>query len=328
LLDGGATTEKTKCMLFDNTGATILEQVEITPTVATTHKIPVGGVSIFTTGSNPPEQLMQVIHATSNASAESGIQEVCILAVELTERDVFNSSLGATDTTSGTYANKVSITITPPSAGDYLIIGHSTETESTTSTNGKTQLYNGTTGINPIEGQDNKGIAIQPFTYMARVTNLSSPQTWSIQHARYAGSGTATIANARLLALRLADFPAAYWAEDRTPHTSTGAYQDSAVVGPVTPAAADHMVIATGLVTMSANGLTTLAGNKINATDGDVGTTFSQETAFAGFRKSWLALRKRTETATSTTWKTRYSRVSGTETITSQDHVIAVLRLL
>jgi len=289
-----------------------------------------GGMAIYTSTASPGSKTFRVEYAVSNASTTAGIKEVSILVLELGTNDKFFESTGASSTSSASYVNKTSLSFTPPSSGDYLLMAHAVKTQSDGGTDCRVRFSNGTTDyVIPSLFYTVTGDCI-PYVQMVFATALSAAQSWTIDHFRLDGVGTTTLQEARIVALRLADFEHAYCAEDRTPHTTILAtFANSASVA-ATALAVDHAVLACGIVDMSSTGQVTYASNKVNAGSGggsDVGSAFSAVNGSVGFNKVWWEFRKRTETAVSTTWRTQYNRVSGTETPTHDENVIAVLQL-
>jgi hypothetical protein len=135
------------------------------------------------------------------------MSEAVIFALELGANDITAESTGTSSTSSTTWQTKVTLSFTPPSAGDYLIVGHRIVSASEAdANNAKTRLYNGAVAYsaralnwwNPAD----HNCALSPV-YAA---NLSGAQSWQIQYAKNSGTGSVSIKGARTLALRLADF--------------------------------------------------------------------------------------------------------------------------
>ena len=326
-LDGSSGTLLAKARLQNTTDTVTLNEQWDRPYIVTTQKHTFGGMAYYTSSASPASHTFEVQVASETASQTLGASECVLFVLELGANDITDESTGTTNSSTTSYAAKVTASWTPGSAGDYLIVCSMETQQSASGNEPALRIYNGTTAYSDINFHDwrvatNKGC----YFGMAKGTNLSSAQTWTGEFNRHAGSGTSTVSNARILALRLSDFEASFIGEDRTSHNTTSTtYADAATVTG-TPAAVDHILIACGNLT-NCNSVS-LGGNKVNAAGSDVGTIFSVECSdVTGWLYPWMAIRKRTEAASSTTWKTQYNRVSGAQTIAHDEAVIAVLQL-
>ncbi|CAB4192672.1 hypothetical protein UFOVP1244_60 [uncultured Caudovirales phage] len=329
LLDIVTSTVGAKARLQNTTAGTTTEATILTGWNSTTLNMQGGGMAIYTSPGSPVSQTFEIQYATTNAGTAAGISEASIFIMELSASDVFAQSLGQTISTSSTYATKVTLTFTPATAGDYFIIGHFTKTQGDDNSGGKAKLYDQVPNTYEISelgfwlAQD-----INSYMNVARAVNISAAQTWKIDFARSSGTANAVIADATILALRMDGFANKYWAEDRSAETSTSTtYVADAAAVTATPAAETHLLFATGYNSMSSSGISTTAGNKVQAAGADVGTRFSTLAGATGFWNNWTSIRMRVETASSTTWQIMYNRVTGAETASFNNNVIAVMQI-
>ena len=175
---------------------------------------------------------------------------------------------------------------------------------------------------------------IIPYTALIPLSGIAGGSSHSIalQFASDGAGNQVTIQNVNITVLNLGAFLNAYTAEDRTQHTSTSTTDADSASVTATPEAADHLILAAGQTTTSAAASTTSTRQKVNIGGSDIGTVFADIPGWGpndttGYKWSWWFTRKRTETNTSTTWKTRYARSTGSANALSDQHVIAALRL-
>lgn len=322
-----STNNQAYARLQNTTAATTLaETFHGTPsTTVATSKHFFGGIAIYTSGGSPSSTTFQV-QCKATAGGTVGAQESTLIAIKLETGDQFNSAASETSSTSTTYASKVGLSWTPASAGDYLVIASAERRPA--SGEGRTRLNISGSAASTAD-KNNYWFSTDQASYcaMARMVNVSGAQTADLEFSSSSASA-AYIRNANIVALRLSNFDARFWAEDRTLNSSTsGTYAASAsVVG--TPAAVAHLILAAGISSTNAASANDGTGLKISAGGGDIGTNFFSGCGYSGYWWSWMQFRVRTESAATTTWQTQYARTVGTATAQSDEHVIAVLQLV
>lgn len=150
------------------------------------------------------------------ANITNNIQNYSLSGLELTTADQENYSGGQSDSTSTTYATKASVTITQP--GDYLIIASASLLQSAADVT-KCRVFDGTTAYGEsisIFAQDTSNWV--PYWHARRLTLTN--QTISLQYGINA-TGTASIREATVIALKLSGFRNSYYAEQMTEQTTT-----------------------------------------------------------------------------------------------------------
>lgn len=323
LLDN-STTNQTYARLQNTTDAvTMSETWTGTPVAdASTSKHYFGGVAIYTSGTSPVSTTFQV-QCKATAASTMGAQEGSLIAIKLEAGDQYNSSTAESTSTSTSWGSKVGLSWTPASAGDYLIIASGERR----GTDGRCRLNVNGTGVSTAN-KTNYGFTSDqaPYCGMARLVNVSGAQTVDLEYSSSSTFAT-YIRNAYIVALRLDNFDARFWAEDRSSHSSTSStYVTSASVTD-TPAAVAHLIVAAGITSTGAASTADGTGQKITAGGSDLGTNFYSGRGYSGYWWSWMQPRVRTESASSTTWETKYARTVGTGSAVSDEHVLAVLQL-
>ena len=319
-------TGRNKARLQNVTAGTTIAEINITPE-ATTARVSVGGAELYT-GTGVSTQI-QIQYCSPVGTTTTGLSESSLMIIAVGASDVAAESTGDTASSSTSYLTKVS-TGSFGTAGDYLIVG-SAKVLPGASGAPKIQITDGTTPLGVVLENDDTS-EIRPYFALRKVT-LAAAATHTLDFAVV--SGTHTIRNARIFAFRMSGFDNYYWGEDRTQHTiaATDGYHDSSCAVSATPQNLVHFIVASGTIADTTGTQATFLANKIN--DGaagagtDIGTIFSTISANVTLPSYsfWIAQRRITPAAAAKTWTTRYSRTSGTATMGSDEHVLAVLQL-
>lgn len=178
-----------------------------------TDQLSVGGAYSYVGGTNKTFTL----DALEEATITNDIENYSLSGLELDDSDLQNYDGGQTDSTSTTYATKASVTITEP--GDYLIIASASLLQSAAAVT-KCRVFDGTTAYGEttaIYAQDVSNWV--PYWHVRKLTLTN--QTISLQIGRVAATGTASIREASVIALKLDKFENNYYAEQMTEQTTT-----------------------------------------------------------------------------------------------------------
>ncbi len=176
----------------------------------------------------------------TEVSSTVSIKEMRIAALKLVAADEYAESLGESTSMSDTPVTKVTLTFTPATTGDYLII-YSAQTQIATVSSGVEVIltHSGTDyGLSQQEAKDSTDY----FAHMGMVKlNLAnSSQTFILTFRRNVASGTAGIKNARVVALRLDEFHSTSDATQRTQQNTTSATYVDALSHTFTPKAEQY----------------------------------------------------------------------------------------
>ena len=225
LINNSTTTAAaTKLRLQDDTGAATLSETLCAMKVAT-DRMCFATATLYTSSGSPSSTSFKTQYAAGTGTTTAYASG--ITALKLGSNDQSNSSTSESTTTSTSQQDKVTITFTPGSTGDYLLImGCDVSHTSTTSSNGVNTVIDvdGTDYCltqTAMDGADDYKSIMQ----FVKVNLDNTSHTIKLQYANAAASGTAKIKNAYLIALRWSDFNNAYYSEQRTKQTG-GAAKD------------------------------------------------------------------------------------------------------
>jgi len=201
-----------------------------------------GSAVVETFGTSPGSQTYVVQYRTSSTAGTARIKNASIIAIRLNSDDQYTASTARSTTTSSSYQDKATLTFTPATSGDYLIIASASVDSSSTSRDWRAQL--------DIDGSTYNNSNVEPVSTSNRNSwgafrkiNLSNAShTAKIQYSIESGA-TAGITYAHLIALRLDQFAANYYGETNTytTYTNTSYQSHASVTG--TPTAADHLIL-------------------------------------------------------------------------------------
>lgn len=178
---------------------------------------------VISFGAAPPEFTCTVGFSAEGTIYTAYIKDVRITAFKLEQDDkgIFNS--GSISTTSTSWQDAASLTFTPPSAGDYLII-----TRATLRTNyaGASAIISAVLDVDGTESGQGQLCARSILTQSSwgtiqKVTLPASSKTIKIKYRTNDALREVHIADRVLIALRLSDFGGALYVEDNTVASTT-----------------------------------------------------------------------------------------------------------
>ena len=182
------------------------------------------GITRLTFGSAPGEQQLDVNINSSHVGDTTKIRDVRLLLIKADSADVYAESLAQVNTSSTSWQTAATLTFTPASPGDYLVIASATRASNANLGAMRCRLNDVTTAITYgdrvwycKDDWDN-----QAFAVMERLTLIAAPRTLQLQYRSESGT-LCYIQGARILALRLDAFEAAYFASNHTAQNTTRA---------------------------------------------------------------------------------------------------------
>jgi hypothetical protein len=208
---------------------------------------PVSGLASETFGASPSS-----VTLTLNYSAESGntaeIREARILALKLETGDVYAENTSDQTTTSTSFSTALTLSWTPASAGDYILLG-SAEYRFGSEGEVITRFVHNSTNYGVTTSRPKDPTNYHPGLHAVYLTNLSGSQSATVEWARSATTAsTAYCRRARLLALRADGFPAVEQAASRTRQTTTSTtLQQAVTTGTVTVVAEPYLILGVGV---------------------------------------------------------------------------------
>lgn len=271
---------------------------------ASTDRAHMGGFEYHTgTGAS---QSFVVNYGTANAGNTVGVQDAWIMALEITSDDACVSTGSGSDftTTANSYGDHTSLSFTPGSSGDYLIIAMAQVNNGTGASASDVKLTDGTNSYGEaVNFYCGITSAYQVWGTMVKAT-LSGAQTWKIQ-GKSTNGGTTTVRRGGIVALRLDKFPNYFYAESRGSSTTTSStFQDKVTLSPQTLFNTPHHAISMGI--LGVGGTTQVANSRLTIAGTGSGNQ-QVRTIVANGKVGHFKGIKYTPTAVSDTLKTQYS---------------------
>jgi hypothetical protein len=223
-----------------------------------------GGVAVYISPDGAPVNFEVQFNVTTAATVGT-IDQVRIVAVRLEDGDENVAAAASVTNATGTYAIRATLSFTPATPGDYLIIA-SAEMRNSSNGDAVGVRLTDTAGVHwgdvNFGGGVNEGINTKdvrdynPWSVMVRQAALSGPQSFAISFANATAAGdTIEIRRARIVALRLDQFNGDEYAEVRARATANGtAYADRADLTAALPAG-DHLILAANMVGVQSNSI-------------------------------------------------------------------------
>ena len=275
-------------------------------------------------GASPGAQDYIVSFNSSDAGDTTKIKDVRFLAIKADAADKYaavdTSSQGAAG---AGYATKTTLTFTPASTGDYLLIASAVLTSEGASTTGARLNHSGGSIYGENLTYPKAAWTYNAWATAAKINLANSSQTFNLQFSPSA-SVEADIEQARILALRLDKFENAYVAQDFSGGNSTSASNQDYLTLTQTPLALSHAILAVAAfrtASTSVSGYLNVCKGGVNYTE-----TPREGVNTAGYVHAGVAV-KETLAASSTTWKWRARAETAGTTVYADDLLIAVLQL-
>ena len=275
-------------------------------------------------GASPGAQDYYVYFNSNTAGETTRIKDIRLLAIKADAADQYAAVDASSSGTAGAgYATKTTLTFTPASTGDYLLISSAVLTSQGASTTGARLNHSGGSIYGERLTYPKNAWTYNAWATAAKINLAASSQTFTLQFSPSA-TVDADIEQARVLALRLDKFDNAYVAQDFTGGSTTAATDQDFLTLTQTPLALDHAVLAVAAFRTQS---TTVSGYLNVAKDGANYTeTVREGVNGAGWVHAGVAV-KETLAASSTTWKWRARAETAGTTIHADDLLIAVLQL-
>jgi len=287
--------------------------------------IPYFGIARLNFGAAPGEQSIEVRYASESDGDTTKIRDAQVLVIKADAADRFAASDDEWQTASTSYQDKATLTFTPESAGDYLVIGNAAMAMDANNTAMRGRLNHTTASVTYGDRVWYAKDAwwFQPFAVMEKLTLGASSQTFTLQFRSNSGT-LCYYRDARILALRLNAFEGHAFTSNQTAQNTTSASDSDVLTLTHTPAAVAHAIIAIGSFNTAS---TTVSGYLNFAKDGTNQTEFVREGVNpAAYLHAGVAQRA-TLAAVATTWKWRARVETAGTTVNVGNLAIAVLQL-
>ncbi len=202
-----------------------------------------GAIAIESFGASPSSQTYKIQYATSNSAATARIKEAKIIAIKLNSDDKYIEDTTRTTSSSTSYVDKLSLSFTPPSTGDYIVLASTTMDAPNVNNDYKVQITVDGTAYSSsnveVVNYNNK----YPWATMKRVNLSATSHTLKLQYCSESASYAVGSAHARLVALRADGFSNNYFTETETRSTTTSTSYQTFTTLTQTPNAGDHLII-------------------------------------------------------------------------------------
>ncbi len=283
------------------------------------------GIARLSFGTAPGSQQLDVNINSSHAGDTTKLKDVRLLLIKADAADAYAESLAPVNTSSTSWQNAATLTVTPASPGDYLLIGSATRASDANLGAMRCRL-NDVTGATTYgdrawyckDDWDN-----QPFAVMEKLSLAAASRTFRLEYRSESGT-LCYIQGARVLALRLDAFDNTWFASNHATQTTTSASNQDFLTLSATPLALQHAIIAVGGYNTAS---TTVSGFLNVAKDGSAVEEWNREAPNAsGWQCAGLAQRT-TLPAAATTWKWRARAETAGTTVNVGSLAIAVLQL-
>ena len=200
-------------------------------------------IAVESYGASPGPQTYKIQFKGQALDATASIENARIVAIELFDEDVYEQDELRSTTSLTAYQNKKTLTFTPATAGEYIIIA-------TATVDGNSTSYDFLTRLN-IDGSLYQSQNIEPYytgsrypwVIMKKVNLTAAPHNITIQYASENGAASAGIAHARIIALRANKFQNNFYTENEN-RTFAGTTAKEKLNLSYTAAEADYVTIA------------------------------------------------------------------------------------
>lgn len=286
-----------------------------------------GGLGIFTEGASPASRTFKIQVKGENNAVSEKIKNARLLAIKKHASDQHVEQTTRQTTVSTTYVDVsgTSLTFTPATTGDYIIIAMAQADVSTASrAMGILVNIDGVTYGETAPAVQDGALNKYPFFFVKKVNLSSASHTIKLQFKSDSAAVTLGLDKIRIIALRADTFDNVYYDEETTRATTTStSYTDTSVSITQTPQAADHFILASGVIDSSS--ATQNMGMKLLEGASDIGELY-MEPKLTTSKYGFFAMYEKDFTAASTTWKLQY-RAETSNTVGYDEAAIAVIQL-
>jgi hypothetical protein len=188
--------------------------------------------------------LIELQFCTNNAGGTARIRNARLLIISLQSEYAESEELSTTSNTS--WEDKATLTFTPPSSGDYLIIATANYRGSSTSRDVYIRLIQDDTTVHSdVSGRPGSGTTANYYTFgvMRKVTLDAAQHSLKIQYSSSGTPGIAGITYAHIVAIRLDQFGSNYYAEDETESSPAPSTFTDKVVNTYTADDGDYLML-------------------------------------------------------------------------------------
>lgn len=290
IVDHSALTQDVKARLYDSTGAVELCIWNLEPS-DTSNRMAVAGLAKWTSPASPVSQSFKLQYAVET-SGTAGIAAMSLNAIESHASDQYIETDAEITTTSATYQDAQTLTFTPATTGDYLIIAYA-ESATDVSDVGVRLSVDGAASHTTVPRDMKDTTNYEPYFAVHKVNLTAASHTIKIQYASD-NTNTARIRRRRILAIRLDTLKAnaANYTEARATTTSTtpvdAASATFTAVGGINYLAIGNVVLDGNAINISVNAQMDMGGSVVSLHTREATATASEH-IYGGMNYSTFA---------------------------------------
>jgi hypothetical protein len=306
-------------------GTLLVESGQVKEPTSPQDWLPFFGIARASFGASPSAQDVIIRYWSSHSGDTTKIKDARVLVLKADAADKYAASDDLSSTTSTGTNIKTTLTFTPATSGDYLVIAFAVLGMDANTTGQQTWLDHVTGGqtYGARKWYCKDDYDGQPFCVAEKLTLPASSQTFQLDYA--SDSGTLSyIQYARILALRLDKFEASYFASNQAVQNTTSATNTDFLTLTQTPAAVSHAIIAVGAWNNTSGSVSAYLNI---AQDGSNLTELVREGPWGSAYLYAGLVQRLTLPASSTTWKWRARAETAGTTVNIANLAIAVLQL-
>jgi hypothetical protein len=283
------------------------------------------GIAKLSFAASPGQQNIDVQYWSSHSGDTTRIKDVRILVIKADAADEYAESLTQDTTTSTSYQTKTTLTFTPATTGDYLVIASAVRAGDANGAAMRARLnyVTGSLTYGDKAWYCKDDFDNQAFAVMEKLNLANASKTFRLEYRSESGT-LCYIQHARILALRLDAFDNSYFASNHSLQNTTQATDQDFLTLTATPLALSHAIVAVGAY----NTVSTSVSAYLNvAKDGSsLAEVVREAPNTAGWQDAGLA-QQQALSAVSTTWKWRARAETAGTTVNVGNLAIAVLQL-
>jgi hypothetical protein len=326
-----STSARGEARLFDSTNAVELGSETRSSLRNSSDYTPYCASGKVSYGASPGSQTVSIQYGLgSSGGTPHYIQNAAIVAIKKGAADQYAESVGTSTASTASFVDTASVTFTPASAGDYLIVA--TAEYNVGATNKQIEICVDVDGtlISDHQIRADNTTPWFPWATQAKVTLSNASHTIKVKFCEQGGGGTTmSLRQVKLIVLSCGAFDNVYYAESRADqNTTSGTYQTAVTLTTATQAV-NHLLLASSLHsvnsgTQQAKARTTEGGSAIM---GEMFAGIQAASTTVLITHPYFQLRRETGPGSTTSWTVDYAKVSGAAQTDIYDAAISLLQL-
>lgn len=327
VINSNGTLNDFRATLVNTTASTTLAE-QVWDADATTEQYTFAVVATTTFGATPSPQVYKIRFATAENADTISVASARIFAIKKGANDQDAYSDGNSTSANNVWVDKTTLTFTPATTGDYVILASLEGFSSPTGEPYAARLDIDGTAYSEYTNINNDPDERNPWAIVKRINLSNTSHTIKIQFRNNdiaTPSGNVTVRRGQIVAIRADAYQNNYYAEDETRTTNnTTTFNDKTTLT-TTPLAQPHVYFASGLFDDTTGG----------GEEGIIRFTDGTYNLFEGRQRSdsastsqmmYFTMYSTTTANVSTTWKTQWA-TQVNDVIGHKDSRISILEL-